>query len=526
MSPVSRVRKKQSSTEEPEPQSLSGFFKDVLGDYANLGTEPGHLEVELLTSELMGQWWETGDDLGPELVELAADKGTAPAAAFLAAFARLADDEDQRAAASEALAAVVKRGLPEPEWAAALGEFGVGECWRTADVYGDASSLLCVFGEGDTAHGVLALLDFVEFDGWVKDVVIVEAPDEVLAEMRTQAAEGGDLMVFEQVTPGQARLLLEDGIAITDSIEDPEVSADFSRFRALALARARSLGEPEQAEEAPEFTEQDQADALAAFFAFVADDASEGDFDDNEATRAVAEMLVEFGAEHDPRRPLRVGPEKLAFFLDTVFDGDDDLGEDVEAALPDVVRAWAEWGARRDGLSEGATETLLGAVDEVLEELAEDDSEVDSADVYLDGTESADDPEALVDLLARRMFAIPDTVTVIGDDELELDPTDAEQRRLLVVGEFPEYHESLAGDDFDEQERMQLAMRTTIVDQLWDNDPAAVWEAAKRLGEKGLEREEVFSQLEQVLAKHLEPATESSMEFDLDDYEAGLSSLG
>ncbi|WP_020668914.1 hypothetical protein [Amycolatopsis nigrescens] len=524
MSPVSRVRKTQSSNEEDAQQSVNGFFKDVLRDFAELGNEPEHLQVELLTSEIMGEWWEADDDLGPELIEFAERKANPAAAALLTALSVLAETADQRRHAADALAKVVAGGLPEPEWAPGFAQVAAGECWRTSDVYGDASSVLCVFGEGETAHGVLALVDFTEFSGWVKDVVVVESPDEVLAEMRDQAVEGGELVTVEQLPPEFANRLLTDGLAATDRFEDPEVSADFIRFRALALARLRSLPEPAPEPEPAEWTAEQRDEAVAEFFAAVSAEKVE----DTPAARAVAGLIVDFGCAHDPRRPLRVGPEKLAYFLDALSDAENELDDELIDALGEVLLGWAEWAGARDGLSETAVAALTDLLAESLEEFGQDESVLDAYLDDVDGTEDGEplDPAEVAELLDRRMFAIPSVYTEIGGEELELSPGDPEQRRLLVIGEHPEYHESLAGDEFDGEPRFELAVKTTVVDQLWENDPPEVWQAAQRLVEKGLEREEVLLELGRVLGEQLRQTEDERLEFDLEDYCRGLSALG
>jgi hypothetical protein len=112
---------------------------------------------------------------------------------------------------------------------------------------------------------------------------------------------------------------------------------------------------------------------------------------------------------------------------------------------------------------------------------------------------------------------------VIGDEELtDLDPGDPEQRRLLVIGEHPEYHESLADDSFDGEPRLHLALKTTLVDQLWDDSPEEVWPAALRLAERGLSRDEVLGELVAVLEGQLEETGEDRLDYDLDGYREAL----
>jgi hypothetical protein len=520
MSPVSRARKKNP---EPTPQSVNGVFKDVLRDFSSLGADPEPLDVELLTAEVAGQWWdlpaEDGADetpLGLELIAFARRKITPGAAALLASMRVLGETVEEREAAADALETVLGRGIPEPDWAKSLTEVAVGECWRTGDVYGDESSLLCVFGYDERKHGLLALLDFNENGGRARDVVVIESPDEVLAEMREQFEDDPDLVVLEQVSPAKAHQMLADGLAATDALDEPDVSEDYARFRLLALARLRALPQPDASPDPQELSVEERDVVVAEFMA-----ASAG-LDDTEATHACARMLVDFGCEHEPVDPLRVGPEKLARFLEAVLDGEVELDEEQEDVLEPVLLAWVAWAAARAGVSEVAVTALLDAIGEYLDEFDRDDSAVGG---YLDGTEDLDGPAELAELLDRRMFAIPSVSTELGDDELDLEPTDPEQRRLLVIGEHPEYHEAIAADTFDGKPRMELALKTSVVDQLWDDEPPEAWQAAQRLRDEGLAREEILDRLGRVLGEQLRPTATDEMGFDLDEYRRALDAV-
>lgn len=502
----------QESSDDTE--SASELLEEVLREFAELDSAAEPLRVELVTSEILGEWWEAGDDLAAELIEFAAaapepERLVAP----LAALRSLATTEEQREAAGLALE---KLGLGEPAWASRLNQVAVGECWRTADVYGDESSVLCVFGAGESAHGLLVSVGYALFGGWADEAVIVESPIEVIAEMQTQAAESGDLVTCEQITPGRAHQLLADAFVGTELQNEPEVTDDYVRFRALAMARTRALPEPEPVEPPRLLSAEDEAEAIDEFFR------ASAELEDTEAARVVALRLIEFGVEHDPRRPLRVGPDKLASFVDLVDDEAIELTEEQDEALEKVLPAWARWGAFRDGLPEEAVEPLLEAVEDRLYERALETET--GAESYLDGFEDLDE-QSVAELLERRQFAIPSVYTEIADEEVELDPADPEQRRLLVIGEHPEFQASLAEDDLDEESFLQVAAHTTVADQLWDDEPAEVWQAAQRLLGRGLERTQVLDELAKVLADRLETGEGDSLEFDLDDYVRALDEL-
>ncbi|HWD05020.1 MAG TPA: hypothetical protein VG674_21495 [Amycolatopsis sp.] len=510
MSPVSRARKKPA---QPATPSVTGLFKDVLRDFSAVASDPGPFDVELLASEVLGQWRdeEDSDELGLELIAFAQRKITPGAAALLATLKVLAETPQERAAAAKALDVVLARGIPEPEWAGEVGRVTAGEIWRTGDVYGDETSLLCVFSRGDAALGLLALLDFTE-QGCVRDLVVVDEPHEVLAEMRSQVAEDGELVVFEKVEPADAHRLLLDGIATTDTMEEPEVGADYARFHAVATTWLRALPEPTAAAPVPKWTAEQRA-ALVTEFVTAAG---------LPEARPVAELLIDYGCRVEPADPVRVGPEKLARFLEALLGGEYEI-EDEDALAP-VLLAWVRWAAARAGLPEAAVVALLEDTTEFLEEyLADEDDEAEELVDYLDGTET---PEEALAVVTRRKFAVPSLATVIGDEELtDLDPSDPEQRRILVIGEHPEYHESLANDEFDGTDGLRLALKTTVVDQLWDNEPGEVWTAAQVLLGRGRSREEVLAELVTVLQDQLEETDDDRLDYDPDGYREALAAI-
>ncbi|TQJ04113.1 DUF1841 family protein [Amycolatopsis cihanbeyliensis] len=532
MSPQSRARKKKSSgLDQPAEQGMTGFFKDVLNDFGSVPPDVGPLEVEALGSAVVGEWWESdGDLVGFELIDYTGRKTSPGAAALLAALRVLAPTGELREGAAGALSSVLGRGIPEPDWAAGLGEVSVGECWQLGDAYGESSTLLGTFGYGEETHGVLAYVE--HGDGVVSDVAVVDNPEDVLAGMRDEAAERDGIIALRQITPARFRRLLDDGLSAVDKLAEVEVSTDFVRYRALAMARCRRLPEPEPA---PEPEPVGDRDALVAdFFQQTAEVA------DNKATRHCVHLLIDYGMQTEPHRPLRVSPDRLLYFLEEWVPNEAELTEEQDEALPEVVLGWAHWAGTRQGLPEAALSALIEAARDSLEGADAD------LDLYLEAGEEIEDPEELAELLDRRRFAVPHTFTEIGDEELELEPTDPEQRRLLVIGEHPEYHDAL-GDELGEaalrvedgefDAAAYLAMKVSIVDQLWDDEPPEVWTAASRLREQGAEREDILDRLVDVLAGAAVQdrdgdedtadagAEEGELRFDLDEYRQALAEL-
>lgn len=502
MSPVSRARKKAP---QPVTHSVTGLFKDILNDFSALGADPEPVDVELLASEVLGQFHdlpvEEGEEpLGLELIAFAQRKITPGAAALLAALKVVAETDVERKAADAGLQVVLGRGIPEPAFAAGLGRVTAGECRRTGDVFGDESSLLTVFTHGDRAYGLLALLDYTE-GGRVRDLVVIDQPADVLAEMQEQSDADPELVVFEAVDPAEAHRLIADGLAATDHFDEADVSEDYARFHAVALTWCRALPEPALVPEVAEWSDAERAAVVEQFVAASGEDAG--------AARAIGALLLEHGLRTDPGNPLRVGPEKIARFLEGLLGEEYELDADHEDAVEPVVLAWVQWTGERAHLTETAIAALDEAVQDYLSEYADDDDS--PLERYFADTSELS-PTELADALERRMFAVPSLTTEIDEEEVDLDPNDPEQRRALVIAEADE-----------DEEEQRLILRATIVDQLWDNEPADVWQAAERLQEGERDRDEIFEQLIDALENSLLDA--ENLEYDADAYVEALAGL-
>ena len=378
MSPVSRGRKKKRPTTRQRSArrvlpGLDGVHAELLRAFrpAVRATDP--LEVEVLTSDVLGSWWKRlppGEDpdavFGEGAIGHAARAGTREAVTLLRALAVLGVTPAQREAASSAAAALAAAGVANPPWAATIGQVEVGACWRLSDVFGDQASLLSVFGYGSREHGLVALVDFNHLGGWVKDLFVTTEPARVLRELR-KTALSEPFAVLDQVDPAEARRLLEDGLAATDATWEPEVSDELRQFRALALARCRAMPKPDRpAQPVPEIDNAERdaivADLLASPHAAGLPE---------EAARYGARLLVDFGADYDAGKPLRVSPAKIAGFLLDWVPAKVILDDADRDALPGVVTAWVRWAGERTGLDSAAVAHLVDVARDCGEDFGE-----------------------------------------------------------------------------------------------------------------------------------------------------------
>jgi hypothetical protein len=492
--------------------------------------------VEVLASDVLGSWWKRlppGEDpdvvFGEGAIGHAARAGTREAMALLRALAVLGVTPAQREAASSAAAALAAAGVTDPPWAATIGQVEVGACWRLADVFGDQASLLSVFGYGSREHGLVTLVDFNHLGGWVKDLFVTPEPARVLRELR-KSALSEPFAVLDEVDPAEARRLLEDGLAATDATWEPEISDELRQFRALALARCRAMPEPDRpAQPAPEI---DSAERDAIVAEFLASPHAAGL--PEEAARYGARLLVDFGADYDAGRTLRVSPAKIAGFLLDWVPAKVLLDEVDRDALPGVVTAWGHWAGERTGLDPAAVAQLVDVARNCGEEFREAyDQGADASPIrqYLHGLDTGGDLADARDALDRRMFAMPYFGTRIGEEDYpRLDPGDPDERRLLIEGEHPEYHAVLEDPGFDGEidgvnPRLHIAIHEVVANQLWEDDPAEAWRAARRLHDAGVDRHDVLHQLGSVVAAHLHSALTDQRAVDHAAYRQALDAL-
>jgi hypothetical protein len=152
--------------------------------------------------------------------------------------------------------------------------------------------------------------------------------------------------------------------------------------------------------------------------------------------------------------------------------------------------------------------------------------------VYLDDLPPSASTAEIERTLDRRLFTMPFVGTTIdGEDFDRLNPSDPDQRGLLIKGEHPELHAALADLDFDPKAvgfspRFHLTMHEVIANQLWANDPPEVWQAAQRLRDQGVDRHNILHALLDVMVTHMHPALANKKPFDTDAYRRDLDDLG
>jgi hypothetical protein len=137
------------------------------------------IDAELWGSDMIGALAGAGPfdkdfmtELTVSLVPAVEKKATPEALGLLRVLGAIGTPE-LKAAATEAAERVTAQGVPDPDWAAAIGSPTIGQCWHYSDVGGRQESITVSFGYGDSEHALSVLIDHGKSgkikDAWVDD---------------------------------------------------------------------------------------------------------------------------------------------------------------------------------------------------------------------------------------------------------------------------------------------------------------------------------------------------------------------
>jgi hypothetical protein len=202
-----------------------------------LGEIGGPLDAELWGSDILAALGGATSNAATAIVPAAEATGTAEALAILRVLAAVGGP-DLRSAATQAADGLAARGLDEPPWGARIGAPAVGECWRYGDDRGLQEAVTMSFSYGAEHHVVSLLVDH-GFGGGIKDVWVGGAGD-VLARTRAMA-DHDPTMVFEMISPGDARTRALRAIAAGECPSQPDEIGNVSSARAILRARVALL---------------------------------------------------------------------------------------------------------------------------------------------------------------------------------------------------------------------------------------------------------------------------------------------
>jgi hypothetical protein len=488
---MTRVSKKTRPRRRPAPAEDSGTLVErMMGSLWRAVAAGDLLRAELEAATCMAL--PRVGRLAPEdaqafiskvLVDEAIRQPSAEGAAMLRLLMSLGSPATKRSA-SQALARLTEAGIYPPDWVTGAGKAVPVQAWRRYDVFGDDEAVAVTFRYGAAEHGVVAQIDRTGIPAAVAVGVAADAASLIEAMSR----EDDPFDRVEQIGLAEARRRLEAPLARCDEEADPALSVDTLAYLPVARSRVRRLP-PEGASPVPDFTAADRAAAVDDFLKSPL--AAEAGAADEDATRFWAEVLTGYSSRIPGEPPGQVGPRKIAHLLLGYVPNTFSLSAAQREHLEPAATAWIRWSAEHRGLDEAATARLAESLPEVLGRFGQayDDPDAVAARGYLADLAASDaDASRLAAHVARRMFAVP--LPQPASDGAPVEVSDPAVRRTLIETEFAECtpHAGLTREEF-------MAAVHRVVAELWDDDPAETFQAARRLFVSGADRHDIIHTL-------------------------------
>lgn len=335
--------------------------------------EPGDaLEAEQWASCLIGTMHVRpmpGEDVEamflPGFVDALEKLGSAPALATLRALGAVSAPDHARRArdAGDRLAAA---GLPEPPWAADLGQAQpTAAALMYEEAFDDGLSVMVEFtAPGVEAHTVGIYIDH-NLGGLVKDVFLAGPLTEVRGQF-THRAPNQVGLALRDLDLAEARARVEAALYLLDHTYDPPVSEDVRPMRALIDARMRTLPEGFELPEDHVEVTPDERDALLDDFL----SSPEGQrWRGDEDAEDVAQLAIDFGAGYNHGGPLRWSPVVVEIFMTSWLARKVTRVPGFFERVPDVLRDWVKYAGRRQGVPADPLREAVAAVTQYRKEM-------------------------------------------------------------------------------------------------------------------------------------------------------------
>ncbi|MHB8460876.1 MAG: hypothetical protein ACYDB6_12580, partial [Candidatus Limnocylindrales bacterium] len=296
-------------------------------------------------------WTEEEVGVGPEaamVAELAA-RPMPDVQALLRAIAALGPP----ALANAARRAAVRlraAGLADPTWSLEVGRPEFVDAWAATDELGDQTQLVANFAyPGARAHSIATMLDH-NFHGLIREALV--SPDAALLRRTWAEISQMDIRAVDaqEVADGWGQ-----GLHMLETYLDPPVSDDVDRLAALIGSRLGLLPTPVP----PEWIEVRPAHrrALVAEFRRSPEAAGLG------RAAGLAHPFVDFKCDYLDGDPLRWSPVVVELCLTDWLPRKISLDPVETLLIPDVLRRWVRFAARRKGHPDSLVVETLEAID-------------------------------------------------------------------------------------------------------------------------------------------------------------------
>ena len=316
------------------------------------------LEAEIWASDWLGTaWLEAGlGERDPEsawILEMADRAGRRPSPATLSAMHAI-----RRVAPPEQLSLIeetvesLRAGLPDPAWAGAQGWRPTG-AWRAVDVWA-SERVLMVDLDGDRPHTLMAAIHTA--GGVMIDRLGLLEPG---AAARWDEHPDADEppMPISPAPVEEVLADLADTLRTTDLYWPRQDDPDYVALRMLAWQRCRDRL-PDLADWEP-MPDGEQRRLLEAFVA-------DGGIQNTEATRHVADLIIDYGQNYLDGGPLAWSPAAVMMFLVDFLPRKVALDTAERTVLPDVLRSWLRYALPARGVPQEWVSPVVDAVTEYL----------------------------------------------------------------------------------------------------------------------------------------------------------------
>jgi hypothetical protein len=351
-------------------------------------------------------------------------------------------------------------------------------------VFGDDETIAVTFRYGEAEHAIVGQVDLTGIPIVTGVGVTADVPG--LIEALSQTDDPFDRI--ERIGLAEARRHLEAPLARCDEEAEPGLSVQTLAYLPVARSRVRRLP-AEGAAPVPVFTAADRAAAVDEFLKSPL--AGETVAADEDAARFWAEVLTGYSSRMPGEPSAQIGPRKIVHLLLGHVPNTFSLSVAQRQHLETAVSAWTRWSAEHHGLDEAATARLMESLPGVFGQFgaAYDDPDAVTARSYVADVAAADaDVSELAGHVARRIFAVP--MPEPDQDDGPWDLSDPVVRRALTLAEFAECtpHAGLTRAEF-------MAAVHRVIAELWDEDPAETFAAARRMFASGSDRHDIIHTL-------------------------------
>lgn len=335
----------------------------VLRDARRIEAAENVLDAEVWASDWLGQAW-LGAPLGErdaeqmlclEVTGRASSRPSRHGLAAVSALARVAPVSEHDML--EGTVRILAETQPLPAFLQAPGWTPVAG-WRAVDVW-ESERVLFVEFDGPTPHTVMASV--LDVGGMVVNKLAVLQPDA--------AAAWGDLREDGEVPMPLAGQQAEEVLAElaaalrqTDMRWPRHDDEDFVGLRALAWARCR-----DHLVDWPEWEALPEAERAALIDDFVVT----AGLGDDDVTRSLADLFIDYGDGYLTARPLGWSPGAVMLFLADWLPRKVALDAEQRAGLPEALRRWLRFALDRRGVAPEWIEPVVAEVDASLPEFEE-----------------------------------------------------------------------------------------------------------------------------------------------------------